>query len=189
MDIEERTISCADCEDARYVQKEGKYVPCACLVKEKTKKRLGSFAGFTMLPKESKLIEYLGKNILIFGDRVRTRQHIAKAILDDESLKCYTVSAQSLLDLNFNGKDGGQHKLLKLRDPQWILFELGVNDVPNKYLPELMMSVLASRRVQNKPSWVYCARSKRDLKERYMGSSGENLADFFAEFMEEEIQF
>lgn len=189
MEIEERVVTCQECDDARYIQKEGKYQPCVCLSKEKTRKRLGSFAGFTKLPKTSKLAEYLGKNILILGDRARVRQHIAKILLDDETLRCNTVPAQSLLDLNFNTKDGGQHRLLPLQKPQWSLIELGVSDVPNKYLPELMISLMSSRKVQGKTTWVYCARSKRDLKERYMGSSGENLYDFFAEYMDEEIQF
>lgn len=179
---------CEDCLDAKYVQKDGKYVQCRCLRSEKTSKRLGSFASYTLLPKESKLEPYLGKDILIFGDRSKARQHIARILRDQEDKKCYTVQAQSLLDLNFDNKNGGQHRLLDLRNPLWILFELGVNDVPNRYLPELLISVLASRKVQKKMSWVYCGRSERELKERYVGSSGENLADFFKDFMDETVR-
>lgn len=171
------------------MQKSGKYVQCECLIRERLAERLGSFSSHTRIPKVSKLEEFKGQNILLFGDREKVRSHVAKVLRDDDSLKCYTVPAQMLLNFQFEDKGHGQGKLLTLRKPPWILIELGISDVPNCYLPELIVSLCSDRKVQKKTTWVYSAKPLKVLYERYRGSSGDNLRDFFTEYMDKVIDF
>jgi hypothetical protein len=143
------------------------WVRCPCLEKEKLKRDLGVM--FVDHPyKDTNLTKGLGKDMVLQGPLQGLKPHIAGALLAlaQRGKTWLVMDAYRLIEI-FLAQDDEMKTTAEAIEQDLLVVLLGFGDPRNRYLPELLVQVLARRDLQGKPTWVVLGLDLGAVPARY----------------------
>jgi hypothetical protein len=168
------------CGSTGHIHTEKGYVRCKCLQLEMNEQKLGSM--FCENPaKNSPLIEFLDKNIIISHPLQAARKIISGALLTllDKKKVFKTIDAYRLIEIHLE-KDLEYRTNYPIVNCDLLVILLGFGDPTNKYLPELLLQVLNRRELTRKPTWVLLGSTLTydNIYKKYSGELQDYLDTF-----------
>lgn len=154
---------------------EGKMVRCECMEAEIRRRVLGPM--FTDRVQEKTQLKSLrGRDIVVEGPLAGIRTHVARVLLNmrAESKTWLTIDAYRLIEI-FLGEDREHISQYEAIDPDLLILIVGFADPRNKYLPELMLQVLARREMLLRPTWVVLNLPVEAVAAKYNSALGDYL--------------
>lgn len=150
-----------------YVDKNGEWTRCPCLVLERWQGALGAF--FCVDPElNTKLIAEIDKNLILEGTRADVTRHVAGALIHLDRLRreWAEIHSQRLAEI-WLGKDDELATTASLERADLVFLWLGWGELPNKRLPECILELIDRRWRVRKPLWVYMNFDVDDLPQQY----------------------
>lgn len=150
-------------------------VRCECMEAEIQKKILGPMFTEGIQP-STKLEGKKDADLVIEGPLASVRKHIARVLLNMKSKgeTWLTLDAYRFLEI-FLGEDKEHESQFEAIDPDLLVLLLGFADPRNKYLPELIMQVLARREMLHKPTWIVLNLPVDAVAAKYNSALGDRL--------------
>lgn len=168
----------ARCGTTGHYLENGQVVRCPCLEDEIRRRILGQM--YSPRPKStSALSKQTANNLLIEGPITSVKTHVSTVLLGmrAEGKNWLTLDAYRLIEI-FLGEDKEHESQHEAIDPDLLILLLGFADPRNKYLPELLMQVLARRELLSKPTWVILGIPKETISTKYNSDLANKLATF-----------
>jgi len=150
-------------------------VRCPCMEAEMRKRILGPLFAEDIHP-ETKLEERRNSDLIIEGPLASIRRHVGRVALNmrAQGKTWLTLDAYRFLEI-FLGEDREHTSQHDAIDPDLLILMLGFADPRNKYLPELLMQVLARREMLHRPTWIILNLPVEAVAAKYNSALGDRL--------------
>lgn len=157
---------------------DGVWKRCPCLEAEIRQRVLGPMYAPEILDK-TPLSAQATSNLLMEGPLIVVRKHVARVLLNmrSEGRTWITMDAYRLIEI-FLGEDAEHDNQAAATNPDLLILLLGFADPRNKYLPELILQVMARRELSSLPTWVILGVPKGVLSTRYGSELDTKLTTF-----------
>lgn len=163
------------------------YKRCLCATEKLFKNKLGLalFAAtklrdpVTGAPKTSGLVEFVDKNVFLWGSVEAFYAHLRSVIIN-YGLNFYyqLVSDKQLLDV-YLGKDPDVESIRHYLGPKLLVLQLGGNGYKNVALPGIVTEMVQSRLFENKPIWVFNTKALASDDLCYSETLVQIIEDYF----------
>lgn len=168
--IPERRRKCPNfkrCGTNTHYVKDGKWVQCACHVREHHERTLKEF--FCEDPiLDTTLLDDTRRNLILYGTRADVNRHVSGVILhmNAQGREFVSFNQDRLLDVFLGNDVEGEHSLAAFDRPDLVFLWLGYGDeLPNKCRPDAINTLLARRALWQKTIWVHLNFAFKDLEQ------------------------
>lgn len=167
-----------ECGKTGHLLVDGKYTRCPCLLEDLREQTLGAMYAPDLVPRTD-LEGRRAADTVIEGPLAGIRRHVGRVLLDmrERGEDWITLDAYRLIEI-FLGEDQIHESQFAAINPDLLVLLLGFADPPNRYLPELILQVLARRELIRKPTWVVLGIPQNHIGTKYNSVLQEKIDTF-----------